>query len=456
MERTRIPGALALAAAAACFVATAAPAAAAPPETTTYSDTYEGSYWDCGYLVTYTGEVTGTSSVTWRQVGGQSYPFVTDRPDWREIHTRADTGESFVVRGSAQFKNVRAEPAADGLYHLVSQQSGRLQVVEDMSGRVVASDRGNLRYDVLTDAEGNWVEFLAGTPHGPHPGWNGGFCSAAGAIVGSDSADRWTLHPAGTTASPLGYGEYLPADYSDGSGSPLIVFLHGFGEGGDGSTAQLPFVAGTGIPQLIADNGWPSDRPFVVLAPQFPLPTDESVYDCDAQPWPGSCFMTTQHGLSTAGQLDPGQAFCWSPEAVRGFLEYALTAYPGVDPSRVYLTGLSCGGFGVWEYLAAYAADPLVAAAVPIAAEGRPALGTAGCSLGTVPVWAFHGLLDDTVEPAGSIDTVAALQACPGAEALLTTYDDRDHDSWTRTYTGEAAADYGADIYAWFLDHTSA
>ena len=70
----------------------------------------------------------------------------------------------------------------------------------------------------------------------------------------------------------------------------------------------------------------------------------------------------------------------------------------------------------MWESLAQFGAGK-IAAAVPIAGDGRPALGSSGCALASVPIWAFHGDADDVVNPAGSIDTITALQTCPAPAA---------------------------------------
>jgi poly(3-hydroxybutyrate) depolymerase len=67
-------------------------------------------------------------------------------------------------------------------------------------------------------------------------------CSAAGTILGIDSARRLTAHPIGATASPLGYYEYLPPGDGSGAKQPLLIFLHGAGGNGDGTSAQLPNV----------------------------------------------------------------------------------------------------------------------------------------------------------------------------------------------------------------------
>ena len=79
--------------------------------------------------------------------------------------------------------------------------------------------------------------------------------------------------------------------------------------------------------------------------------------------------MQLQHDR---GNVQP--AFCTTPDEVHDFIDYAVAHY-NVDPTRVYITGLSCGAFGIWEYLAKYHGDLKVAAAVPIAGDGRPGSG---------------------------------------------------------------------------------
>ena len=81
------------------------------------------------------------------------------------------------------------------------------------------------------------------------------------APAGTGSSERLAQRPVGTTDAPLGYYEYLAADYDDDGSSPLLVFLHGFGESGDGSTNGLEILLATGIPQLIASDMWPAERP---------------------------------------------------------------------------------------------------------------------------------------------------------------------------------------------------
>lgn len=283
--------------------------------------------------------------------------------------------------------------------------------------------------------------------------------AVAGGVAGGDpspgSSDRLTERPIGTTSSPLGYLEYLPPGYGTrgrqrgGERSPLLVFLHGYGESGAGTAEELPQLTYTGITQLIAEDRWPATRPFVVLAPQNPWETDDSIYaDClSSRPrFLGSCLMWAQHNADHP----PDAAYCFTPDEVHAFIDFAVRHYQ-VDPRRIYVTGLSCGGFAAWEYASEHPQE--VAAFVPIAGEGRPAWDTAGCRLAAVPVWAFHGLLDDNVDPRGSEVPVGQLRHCPGSTPLhtrLTLYPTADHDQhepWTQTYDLSA----GHDIYRWML-----
>jgi len=454
MPRRRL--ALAVAAAVIGVAGIAAPRVSATVvKQPTFTDTYSFDYSDCGYPI----HVEGTFEVVSAglRVGkgkSESTFFLRERHNQREVHTNTLTGESFVFSANSSFHEIKATQVEGSIYEFTQLETGQPFVITDSAGNVVVRDRGSIRYHIVLDTGGDtvpgaeFVDFLGADVNGPHPGFFTNYCQIVGGIVGiSDSSQRITLHPAGTTASPLGYGEYLPPDYDAPGSSPLLVFLHGSGESGDGSEEQLQFLANTAIPAYIASDGWPNDRPFVVLAPQHEMAGDLSPYSaCDNVEFGGSCALTLQHDL---GNPSPGSV-CFTPAEVHDFISYAVSTYD-VDPHRVYLTGLSCGGYGTWEYLSQYGHSQ-VAAAVPIAGEGRPAWATAGCALGDTPLWAFHGLLDDVVNPAGSIEPIEGLNdTCTPVDARLTTYDDADHDSWTRTYAIGAAD----DIYSWMLGYTN-
>ena len=124
---------------------------------------------------------------------------------------------------------------------------------------------------------------------------------------------------------------------------------------------------------------------------------------------------------------------------LRALLEDAFERYP-VDRTRVYLTGLSMGGYGAWYLASAY--PELFAALVPVCGGGDP---DEACTLKDIPTWAFHGAKDDVVPPSESVQMVEALKQC-GGDVRLTLYPDLGHNSWTRTYNT-------MELYSWMLQH---
>ena len=121
-------------------------------------------------------------------------------------------------------------------------------------------------------------------------------------------------------------------------------------------------------------------------------------------------------------------------------LDDVLSRYPA-DAERVYLTGLSMGGFGTWA-LAARSPERF-AAIVPICGGGLP--GKAG-RLKDLPTWAFHGGRDRVVRPELSKRMVDAMKAAGAKKVELTIYPDAGHDSWTKTYDNPK-------LYEWLLKH---
>jgi predicted peptidase len=199
----------------------------------------------------------------------------------------------------------------------------------------------------------------------------------------------------------LRYLLFLPQDYGTNPDRkwPLILFLHGAGERGD----DLELVKIHGIPKIVERQ---HDFPFVVLSPQCP---DETTW------W--------DHHRTLKALLD---------ETVANY---------AVDVDRIYLTGLSMGGYGTWGLAMAY--PKLFAAIAPICGGGFPEFVS---QLKDVPVWAFHGAEDDVVKLEAGQRMVDALRAC-GGNVRFTVYPGVRHDSWTRTYDNP-------ELYEWFLQHT--
>ena len=270
--------------------------------------------------------------------------------------------------------------------------------------------------------------------------------STSATASSSRSSDRLTGYLAGESGAPLGYYEYLPPEYGDGDPRPLLLALHGFEGNGDGSREQLDNLFETGIPLLIQSDLWPEERPFVVLMPQHLFPTVDGHWCDGVEAHIGTCVMLAQSENGHPADSSP----CMTPNDINAFLSYALGSYD-VDVDRVYLTGLSCGGYSIYEYLA-QSGGAIVAAVVPIAAEARPAWDAVGCSLGETAIWAFIGDVDDVVEPQGTIEPITALKDCTDpapTDVELTVYSGVDHASWIATYDLSA----GDDIYTWLLQH---
>jgi predicted peptidase len=195
----------------------------------------------------------------------------------------------------------------------------------------------------------------------------------------------------------LDYLLYLPKDYDQKEAWPLVIFLHGAGERGD----DLNLVKKHGPPKLI-DQG--QDFPAIVVSPQCKL----------GRWWHAQLLELTS-------------------------LVDEIEAKYKVDKSRIYLTGLSMGGFGTWA-LAAYTPDRF-AALIPICGGGEA---LAALALVRTPVWAFHGAKDPVVPLKRSEDMVAALKRFKG-NVEFTVYPDALHDSWTATYDN-------ADVWKWLFE----
>lgn len=204
------------------------------------------------------------------------------------------------------------------------------------------------------------------------------------------------FHVEVTLALGYRYRLSLPDGAPAGAGWPLLVFLHGSGERGD----DLELVARNGPPKLIAEG---RRFPAIVASPQAPA-----------------------HAA-------------WDPHAVQALVD-ALRQRHAVDDDRIYLTGLSMGGYAVWDTLAAY--PDTFAAAVPICG-GIGAAIVAAERFAHVPVWIFHGA-DDPVVPVENSQRIRdALLAAGGAPAM-TIYPGVGHDSWVRAYEDPA-------LWAWLF-----
>lgn len=195
----------------------------------------------------------------------------------------------------------------------------------------------------------------------------------------------------------LNYLQHLPPDYDPSQRYPLILALHGSGERGD----DLEKLKVNGMPAYVEQH---PDFPAIVIMPQ-----------CPAESW------WTYHIRALAALLDH----------IEGDLS--------VDPDRIYLSGLSMGTWGLWSL--AILQPERFAALVPICGRGEPHLVAV---LKNVPVWVFHGALDEIVLPVESEAMVAALRWHGNSRVKYTLYPDVGHDAWTPTYNNP-------ELFAWLF-----
>jgi len=224
---------------------------------------------------------------------------------------------------------------------------------------------------------------LAATAGGPTPAAGTG---AAGIITREVTVDG-TAHRVALR---------VPDDYDPERAWPLVVFLHGSGECGTDGLRQTQVGLGPAV--AARPDRWPC----LVLMPQKPS---------DAEEW------EEHEDLVLAAIADVRSA--WH-----------------VDPDRIALTGISQGGHGTWLIGARH--PELFSCLAPVCGYGR--VRTIAPRVAALPVWAFHGLRDDVVDPAETtavIQEIRRLRLAAGLEAdgaRLTLYPNANHNSWDAAY----------------------
>lgn len=238
------------------------------------------------------------------------------------------------------------------------------------------------------------------------------FCQTTeSAVVENPSTDPLELFESreyvGENGESLNYRLLKPADFDPNKKYPLVIFLHGAGERGSDNAAQLK--------HCMAQFCTPEHRqkyPCYVLAPQ--CPKDQKWADID---WSSETSVFPQEISRSLGLTF---------EVVDSML-----ADSAISKSRVYITGLSMGGYGTWDALARR--PELFAAAIPVCGGGDVETVSA---FKDIPVWCFHGADDKAVQVEKSRTMVAALKAA-GGEPRYTEYPGVGHDSWTQTFANE-------------------
>jgi len=204
------------------------------------------------------------------------------------------------------------------------------------------------------------------------------------------------------TPVTMDYLAHLPKGYQEGEKKwPMILFLHGAGSVGD----NLDRIKRNGLPQLLEAKKESQVQSylerFIIISPQ-------------------------------------SSERRWSSSSLEALLFHVEKKYK-VDQQRVYLTGLSLGGYGTWSMAGRF--PDYFAAIVPICGGGSP---SAAGRLKNIPTWVFHGAKDETVSISKSQSMVDALKAVDG-NVKFTIYPEAGHDAWTETYNNPK-------LYEWLLE----
>jgi len=210
----------------------------------------------------------------------------------------------------------------------------------------------------------------------------------------------------------LQYRLLKPIATLPGKKFPVVLFLHGAGERGDDNLQQLVHGA-----KEFADPLRREQFPCYVVAPQCPKGKKWSEVDWSKE----SSTLPTESSESM--------------QAIKELLD-EMVEDGRVDANRIYITGLSMGGYGTWDAIARY--SNFFAAAAPVCGGGDP---TTVDRFAKLPIWCFHGRQDSDVKPIRSQEMVEALKKI-GSAVKYTEYPDLKHDSWSATYSNPKLYDW--------------
>jgi predicted peptidase len=196
----------------------------------------------------------------------------------------------------------------------------------------------------------------------------------------------------------------FPLNYDSSVNYPMIIFLHGAGERGKDNESQLNFAG-----EVFSDEELMKNYSAFVLVPQCP----------EEYRWVETDWSLEKHKMPES----TSRPF----EMLIPLIDKIISSY-NINKNRLYLMGLSMGGFGVWDLISRY--PDKFAAAVPICGGGDEEQAE---KLVNIPIWAFHGKLDKVVLPSRSVNMINAVKNA-GGNPKLTMYPDVAHGSWHNTF----------------------
>jgi len=230
-------------------------------------------------------------------------------------------------------------------------------------------------------------------------------CCASTASLFSQQSLFSFEHYTNGKGDTLKYRQLVP-DYGPAKKFPLVVFLHGSGERGSDNEAQLKW----GVMNFASDQNM-KQYPAIVIAPQCPAGVT----------WSNFSGRDNQQLLLQPAAAKP-------MELLIELIKKTAKTLP-IDTNRIYITGLSMGGFGTFDAIARH--PDLFAAAVPVCGGGDVSKAP---SIAHIPMWIFTGAEDRAVSPAFSYEMVGALTKA-GAHPGFTQYPEVGHFSWIGAYS---------------------
>ena len=219
----------------------------------------------------------------------------------------------------------------------------------------------------------------------------------------------------------LPYRIYIPKNYDCGECYPLLVFLHGAGERGNDNEKQIKLFV-----QDLFDDVESPVYDSIVLVPQCP---EDSQWVLT--PW------TENYVIDETPESPALETLCMLIDECRDFYN--------IDDDRMYVTGLSMGGYGTWDLLSRHGAR--FAAGIPICGGGDPSYANL---LKRIPIRTYHGSEDESVPVSNTRQMFAAIKRAGGELIDYTEFDGCGHNVWDMVYTDREVIDwlYSQDLKA--------
>ncbi len=193
---------------------------------------------------------------------------------------------------------------------------------------------------------------------------------------------------------------------------PLVLFMHGAGERGCDNNVQLTY-----IDAVFGSDEFQKEHPCFVFAPQCP----------NELKWVEVSWSLDSH-------IQP-ETTSYSMELTMEIIDQLIEKYP-IDTDRLYVTGLSMGGFGTWDIISRY--PNTFAAAIPICGGGDE---NTAFAIHKTPIWAFHGANDKAVKTSRSRNMIEAIRDV-GGNPKYTEYPKLGHLCWNEAYATEGLFDW--------------